>query len=98
LLNRLLLKNIKITKFKIFVAKILYHIVRIFYKDKQVITKNGVTFEVDINEGIEFHLFLFGNFQKNVLENKVVKIPSDGIILDIGANSGIMSLFFCHQN
>ena len=97
MVNRLFLKNIKITKFKIFVAKILYYLVRIFYKDKQVITKNGVTFEIDINEGIELHLFLFGNFQKHVLENKVVKIPADGIILDIGANSGIMSLFFANK-
>jgi len=96
-MNKFILRKLKITRLKIFIASLLYYVVRLFYKDQQIIERAGVMFEVDLNEGIELHLFLFGSFQKNVLENKVTKIPSDSVILDVGANSGLMTLFFANK-
>jgi len=93
-LNKLFRRKLKITRLKILVAGWLYRWVRLLYSDKQLINRSGIRFEVDLREGIDLHLFLFGNFQKHVIENSVLKIPSDGIILDVGANFGIMSLFY----
>lgn len=78
-------------------AGMLYAVVRLFFADHQRISRGGLNFEIDLNEGIEFHLFLFGNFQKHVIENNVLNLPSNGVILDVGANTGIMTLFFAKK-
>ncbi len=42
----------------------------------------------------DLSLFLFGGFQKHVSQSRFFSIPPDGVIFDIGANAGIMSLQF----
>lgn len=84
-----------ITRIKIFLAKILYKTVTLFVgKEKRVIEKNGVKYEVDLSEGIELSLYLFGNFQKHITKNSFLTIQDDFTIIDIGANVGLMTLQF----
>ena len=90
--------DLKITKIKLQIAKILYFFVKLFYKsDKQVANRGGINFELYLNEGIDLHVFIFGGFQKYVYQNKLVKIAPDDTVFDVGANIGIMSLFFAKQ-
>lgn len=93
----LIAKYVPITRGKIAIARWLSLLVRLFLKDKQIVTRNGIHFELDLKEGIDFHVFLFGNFQRHVIKNKLIKIPEDSVIFDVGANIGIMSLFFAQQ-
>lgn len=88
-----IINNLPLTKIKITGAKILYKIVSQFFgKKRRVITRNGIKYEVDLAEGIDLSLFLFGGFQNHVIKNKFVRLTNDSVIFDIGANFGIMSL------
>lgn len=84
-----------ITKLKIFGAKILYKAVTLFVgKHKRVIDRDGVKYEIDLSEGIELSLFLFGKFQSHITNNPFLKIEKNFTIIDIGANVGLMTLQF----
>jgi FkbM family methyltransferase len=84
-----------ITRIKIFLAKILYKTVTIFVgKEKRVIKVDSVNYEVDLSEGIELSLYLFGSFQKHITKNSFLIIKDDFTIIDIGANVGLMTLQF----
>lgn len=89
-------RNIPLTRLKIFGAKILFAATSVFVdtKKKRIINRDGINFEVDLTEGIDFSLFLFGDFQSHVYHNKYFKINEEDIIFDIGANVGIMALNF----
>jgi FkbM family methyltransferase len=90
--------NLPITRLKLVVARILFTLVRPFYGvKKRIIKRSGLVFEVDITEGLDLSLFLFGNFQKHVSENKFIKLPPDAVVFDIGANVGIMALHFAQH-
>ncbi len=90
-----LTNNFKVTHFKIVCARHLYNLTRLFIRENErIITRHGIKFEVELNEAIDFNLFLFGDYQKHVYENKFLQIFEDSIIFDVGANSGVMSLFF----
>jgi len=90
-----MLNKLSVTKFKIFIAKILYKLVIPFFgKKTRVIKRNGIFYEVDLSEGIDLSLFLFGNFQSHVTKNKFLKITPGNTIIDIGGNFGIMALQF----
>ena len=92
------LNSLPLTRIKLFVARILFHVAKPIYgTKKRIIKRNGLTFEVDITEGLDLSLFLFGNFQKHVSENKFIHLPQDAIIFDIGANVGIMTLNFAQK-
>lgn len=93
-----IIHNLPITRLKLFVARILFHLVKPFYgTKKRIIKRNGINFEIDITEGLDLSLFLFGNFQKHVTENKYLKLSADAVIFDVGANVGIMSLHFANK-
>ena len=84
-----------ITRIKIFGAKILYQITTLFVgKKRRVIDRDGVKYEVDLAEGIELSLFLFGKFQSHITNNSFLKIKDDFTIIDIGANVGLMTMQF----
>ena len=83
------------TRIKIFLAKILYKTITLFVgKGKRVIQKRGIKYEVDLSEGIELSLYLFSDYQSHVTKNSFGAIKKDFIILDIGANVGLMTLQF----
>lgn len=91
----MILNNLPLTRIKIFIAKILYVFTRIFVRgDIHVIQRGGITYEIDLSEGLDLSLYWFGNFQSHVSKNKYLKLPEDAVILDIGANIGVMSLQF----
>jgi FkbM family methyltransferase len=59
-----------------------------------VIDRGGIKFEVDLAEGIELSLFLFGKFQRHIIKNSFLEIKKDFVIIDVGANVGLMTLQF----
>ena len=88
-----LMNQLPLTRIKLFVAGIIYRAIHLLLrKDKRVIKRGGITYEVDLTEAVDLSMFLFGKFQKHVTSNKYVNLPKDAIIVDIGANFGIMSL------
>lgn len=90
-----LLNNLPLTKIRIFLAKILYFIVKIGSRnDIKLVNREGINFELDIKEGIDLSIYLFGSFQKYIFSNPLIKISKDATIIDIGANIGAMSLQF----
>lgn len=85
------------TSWKINLAKILLFFVKLVNSKRiRYIQREGINFEIDIEEGIDLHLYLFRGFQKHIYSNKVVSLPDDAIIFDVGANAGIMSLAFAN--
>ncbi|MCL2651050.1 MAG: FkbM family methyltransferase [Candidatus Azobacteroides sp.] len=89
---------LKITRIKLRIAKILYYCTKVFYKsNKQNVRRRGINFELYLNEGIDLHIFLLGGFQTHVYKNKLITINPTDIIFDVGANIGVMSLFFAKQ-
>jgi FkbM family methyltransferase len=66
----------------------------VYRSDIRVVVRNGIKYELDLSEGIDLSVFLFGNFQKHVSQNKVLKLSEDAVIFDIGANCGTMTLPF----
>jgi FkbM family methyltransferase len=89
------LHNLPLTKIKITIAKIMYRFARIVYgKQPRVITRKGIVYEVDLSEGIDLSLFFFGGFQQYVSNNWFYKFPEDAVVIDVGANFGMMSLQF----
>ena len=92
---RRLINRLPITQIKMFFGRILYRIVHLVYRtDRHIIVRNRIKYEVDLSEGIDLSMFLFGQFQKHVSQCKYLSLPQDGIIFDVGANSGMMSLQF----
>lgn len=84
-----------ITRIKIGIAKMLYKVVKLFFPQTiRKITRHGIHYEVDLSEGIDLSLFLFGNFQSHVIQNKYLSIKPDDVIIDVGGNFGIMALQF----
>ena len=65
--------------------------------DRRQISRGGIHYEIDLSEGIDLALFLFGNFQSHVLDCKYFSIPRDAVILDVGANIGTMCLGFAKR-
>lgn len=95
MLRRFIYNNFPITRIYIHIAQVLYFFVTIFYgKKPRIIKRNGITYEVDLSEGIDLSLFLFGSFQKHVTKSELLTIPKDATIIDVGANFGLMSLPF----
>jgi FkbM family methyltransferase len=66
-------------------------------KKKRTISRNNINFEVDITEGIDLSIFLFGNFQNHIVDNPYVSISDDAVIFDVGANIGTMTLTFAKK-
>jgi len=95
MLRRYINNNFPLTRTKIAIAKILYFFVSVVYgKNPRIIVRNNIIYEVDLSEGIDLSLFLFGKFQKHVTNSELLKIPKDATIIDVGANFGLMSLPF----
>jgi FkbM family methyltransferase len=67
-------------------------LVQLGFQTRRQIRRNGLTFEIDIREGIDLSLFLFGAFQRDVLTTIKALVSSDGIVIDVGANIGALTL------
>jgi FkbM family methyltransferase len=90
-----LINRLPLTQIKLILGRILYHAVHLICRsDKRTIVRNGITYEIDLSEGIELSVFLFGSFQRHVSRNRYTSLPGDAVIFDVGANSGMISLQF----
>jgi FkbM family methyltransferase len=67
-------------------------LVRLGFRTRRVIRRQGLNFEVDIGEGIDLSLFLFGSFQRDVLTMIKALVPPDGVVIDVGGNIGALTL------
>src|SRR3954470_4472656 len=67
-------------------------LVRLGFRTRRQIRRNGLTFEVDIREGIDLSLFLFGSFERDVLTTIKALVSADGTCIDVGANIGALTL------
>jgi FkbM family methyltransferase len=67
-------------------------LVRLGFDARRRIRRRGISFEVDIREGIDLSLFLFGSFQRHVTDLIRRFVSPDGVVIDIGANIGAVTL------
>jgi tRNA G37 N-methylase Trm5 len=87
------------TSQKIKIATVAYKLVagvrRVLGKsDHAVIRRNGITWELDLQEGIDFSIFLFGGFELATLRLYDSILRPGDIVLDVGANIGAHTLPF----
>ena len=83
------------TKQKIFLAKIIFKIIRIFFPKKIKVKRNNIEWNLNLSEAIDLHIFIFGSFEKEITNiAKKLKLQKYNQIIDIGANFGVQSLQF----
>ncbi len=93
-----LIHRLPLTRLKLFGARRLYQAVRLFVRDDhRQVTRGGIHYDIDLSEGIDLSLFVFGNFQSHVLGTRYFSIPRDAVIFDVGANIGSMCLNFAKR-
>jgi len=90
-----LLHRLPMTRIKLLIARLLYRWLRLMkVSEKKRIQRSGIHYEVDLTEGIDLSLFLFGGFQRHIISDKYFSLPKAAIIFDIGANIGTMAMNF----
>jgi len=82
------------TKYKILLAKIIFFLISLIKKKKLVrVHKNNINWELDLSEGIDLSVYIFGKFEYEIItaiaKHKLSKNP---IFFDIGANVGVQTL------
>jgi len=87
--------SLPLTRIKIAIAKIIYKLLRLLgTNNKQLVVRNGIKYDLDLAEGIDLSVFIFGSFQSHVTGKKLQGVKDGDTILDIGANIGVMALSF----
>jgi len=60
----------KSTKVKMLVAQLLYWALRCLgINSCQLVERQGIKYDLNLKEGIDLSIYLFGNFQKHVYKN-----------------------------
>ena len=86
------------TVFKVKTAHIIYRVLKLLRFDMlRRISRGGVTYEVDLREGIDLSLFVLGNFQRHVVESSYFEIRDDAVVFEVGANIGCVSLYIANK-
>jgi len=94
------------TKDKIKIAGLIYKAIKflknIFFKNQDLndlyVNRNGINWRLDLSEGIDLTIFLFGNSEKNLNNlKKLLPIEKKLTFIDIGANIGSTSLNLVKQ-
>jgi FkbM family methyltransferase len=85
------------TKAKIYLASLInYPIVFIFNKvfgaNIRKVKRRGIFWELDITEGIDFSIFIFGLFEKTTSKAIRRLVANNSVVIDIGANIGAHTL------
>jgi len=85
------------TKYKIAGAKLLYRMIStarhaIGRPDKVVTVKGGMTYELDLAEGIDLTIYLLGGFEPLTRKTLAKYVKPGMTVLDIGANIGAHTL------
>lgn len=90
--------RLPITLIKLFIARVFYKIYHhIFRIDRKIVRRRRLTYDLDLSEGIDFYIFLFGHFQKHIFQYCGFPITDDAVIFDVGANMGCMTLPFAQM-
>ena len=81
------------TSTKIFLATLAYRVVSfmrstIGKSDNLVINRKGILWDLDLNEGIDFSIYILGEFEKNTMRSYKSIIREGDVVLDVGANIG----------
>ena len=82
------------TKIKILIASFVQKTINVFYKDisSMSVIKNDIHWDLDLREGIDFSIFMFGYFEKETTKALSRLIKEGDVVIDIGANIGAHSL------
>tara|TARA_X000001036_G_scaffold396227_1_gene397668 strand:- start:336 stop:1145 length:810 start_codon:yes stop_codon:yes gene_type:complete len=82
------------TKYKIYIAKIISKFLTIFISKNQTVVRNNIKWNLDLNEGIDLSVYLFGTSERKIsnIKKLLSKKNNSLIIIDIGANIGSVSL------
>jgi hypothetical protein len=59
-----------------------------------IVTRRGVTWVLDLREGIDFAIYLLGGFELRTLRSYPRTIKAGDTVLDVGANIGAHTLPF----
>jgi FkbM family methyltransferase len=85
------------TTHKIGAARVIYHAVHagrtlLGRTDQQIVVRDGITYDLDLSQGIDFAIYLGGMFERStaIALSKLTR-PSS-LVLDIGANIGAHTL------
>jgi FkbM family methyltransferase len=90
-----LLHRLPITLIRLGIARWLYRVLKIFLRDdNHLVRRHGVNYLVDISEGIDLSIFLFGSFQTHIFAKDFFALKPDSIVFDVGANMGSMTFRF----
>jgi len=85
------------TKSKIYFASLInspfVFIFDIFFGTKIIkVKRRGILWELDLTEGIDFSIFIFGLFEKETSQAIKRLVANNSIVIDIGANIGAHTL------
>jgi FkbM family methyltransferase len=65
--------------------------------DRTEVTRSGIRWSLDLNEGIDFAIYLLGAFERSTV-NTLKRVVREGdTVLDIGANIGAHTLFLAQS-
>ena len=90
------------TRQKIFLASLLFRWVRFIRKlrgltTKDVFHRKGLHWELDLEEGIDFAIYLWGAFEPELAKFFDRKVNPDDVVFDIGANIGAHTVHFANK-
>jgi len=92
-----LVNRLPLTMIRLYIARLIYRVVSLFVNSNILHAKRGgINYELDLSEGIDLSLFIFGSYQKDVLGTKHIKNTKNWVVFDVGANIGAMALYYAN--
>ena len=86
------------TKQKILFAKLIFYLLSFFIPQKIKVLRNKIKWDLDLSEGIDLHIFIFGAFETEIVQcAKKLKLNKFNKIIDIGANFGVQTLQIAYE-
>jgi FkbM family methyltransferase len=86
------------TKYKIFIAKLLFILFSFLIKTKFICKRNSINYNLNLEEAIDLYIFIFGKFESEIVDTALkLNLSKKKIIIDIGANIGAQTLQFANQ-
>ena len=82
------------TKYKILLAKIIFKLISIVKRNKIIkLKKNNINWELDLSEGIDLSIYIFGKFEYEIIKTiSKHNLSKEPVFFDIGANIGVQTL------
>lgn len=85
------------TAHKIGLARMIYHAVHagrtlLGRTDRQVVVRDGISYDLDLSQGIDFAIYLGGIFERSTAVALSKLTEPSSLVLDIGANIGAHTL------